>query len=243
MRQLTLIALTLLILTAAPVLAHDGRRFEIKVINDQLFAQGYISGPSPMNDGGGIVRPYLNAIHSHWSGSPSSTDLPGYDIEDQDDVVGYKINYTVTGGSRWNTTINLSPVLDPLAATELLQVVKGVGVFTNTDLLGTIELFSSVPHHGHVDLTFSYKAGSPTKLPALAPTNYLYVLEGFLSTDAPGIAPSGTVYTIFAPMGHEYHHRALALEEFLGYTIPEPASLTVLALGATALTLRRRRAA
>ncbi|MBI1337092.1 MAG: PEP-CTERM sorting domain-containing protein [Phycisphaera sp.] len=231
-----------LFLVVGSALAHDGRRFEVQVINGQLYAQGYISGTTPVDDGNGIVRPYLNAVHAHWAGSPSSADLPGYDIEHQEDLEGYTLNYTVTGGTRWNIVNNPTSVLEALDPTEMLQVIKGIGEFTNTDLLGSIQLFSSVPAHGHVDLTFDYNQGSPDKLPTDAPLDYLYVLEGFLSTDAPGIASSGTIYTIFAPMGMAYHPKGLALESFLGQNIPEPASVVLLGAGMFALAQRRRRA-
>ena len=43
--------------------------FEIVVNDGQLAAQGYIS--NGVDDGGGVVRPYLNAIHGHWANNPS----------------------------------------------------------------------------------------------------------------------------------------------------------------------------
>ena len=52
------------------VCAHDGRRLEIKVVDNQLVAQGYVS--NGVDDGGGLVRPYYNTIHGHWAfGLPS----------------------------------------------------------------------------------------------------------------------------------------------------------------------------
>jgi len=48
-------------------MAHDGKRLDIVVIDYQLFAQGYLSGTDPVDDGGGIVRPWMNTIHSHFT--------------------------------------------------------------------------------------------------------------------------------------------------------------------------------
>ena len=44
--------------------AHSGRRFSIEVVNGPPAAQGINTGP---DDGAPFIRPYLNAIHDHWS--------------------------------------------------------------------------------------------------------------------------------------------------------------------------------
>ncbi|MEL6741291.1 MAG: prepilin-type N-terminal cleavage/methylation domain-containing protein, partial [Planctomycetota bacterium] len=54
------------------LLEHDGRRLRIEVVDNTLVAQGYISGANPSDDGGGVVRPYINAIHGHWENNPAS---------------------------------------------------------------------------------------------------------------------------------------------------------------------------
>ena len=52
-------------MTAGFASAHDGRRFEILLADDQLLALGYNS--SGVDDGAGVTRPYYNAMHDHWS--------------------------------------------------------------------------------------------------------------------------------------------------------------------------------
>ena len=95
----------LLALTAPDALAHDGRRFSIEVRDGQLVAQGYISGTAAVDDGGGLVRPYVNALHGHWSTPSAAVDfsfatLPGYDVQPDAAALlaGGSLTYELIGG-------------------------------------------------------------------------------------------------------------------------------------------------
>ncbi len=215
------------------------------MIDDQLFAQGYKT--DGVDDGGGLVRPYLNAIHDHFGNSPgasesASADLPGYDIPDGIDALdGYDVTWTLTGAWKW-----VGPPMMPPAGTEVVQtpldtgdtvyVTRGAS-FVSTDSPGSLLLVNYAASGGvggDLDLTYDID---------LEPSDVLYVIESVLSTTAPGIADSETIYTILSPdpaVGG-LHHASLYLEQQLGI-VPEPASLTLLALGGGLALARRRRA-
>ncbi|MCA9282838.1 MAG: hypothetical protein KDA30_12415, partial [Phycisphaerales bacterium] len=86
------------------VCAHDGRRLEIKVVDNQLVAHGYVS--NGVDDGGGLVRPYYNTIHGHWTFDPTpgvvaaSADLPGFDLFDSGALAGHSLELTVVGATK-----------------------------------------------------------------------------------------------------------------------------------------------
>lgn len=84
-----------------------------------------------------------------------------------------------------------------------------------------------------VDLQYTYTGSA-------VPLDTLYILEVALSTDASGIAPSETVYTIFSPDGNGPIERLHFASLFVEQTIPEPTTAGLLALGAIALLPRRR---
>lgn len=95
----------------------------------------------------------------------------------------------------------------------------------------------SNPSNGYdIDVTYLYQGPSD-------PLDTLYIIEAQLSTDAPGIGSSETIYTILSPDGtgpiQRLHFAALFLEKELG-TIPEPTTLAVLASGGVLFLLRRR---
>jgi len=284
-----MISLVVLAAIALPAPAHDGRRFQIEVRDNQLRAQGVNSAGVPIDPAG--LRNYFNAIHGHWSNltSPQLADLPGYDAGFGTTALSdFDVYLTITGATKWTSVsdnlvdpdasgstqniiaggqIKPGTTLDlqPLAANESLQVnIGGAGgeTVSTVDLGGggaglTITLIDNFdgklligpdgivdnpdtqnPSNGYdVDLTYLYDGPS-------APLDAIYVLETVLSTDAPGIADSDTVYTIFAPDGsgpiNRLHFAALFTEQQLGTVVPEPASAALLAVGG-ALVLTGRR--
>lgn len=232
----------LLVALAANSLAHDGRRLEIIVNNGQLAAQGYIS-PGQPDDGGGSPRPYLNAIHGHWSiigGIAAVASLPGFDIFDPApaELVGHSLTLELLGAIKWvSPPMDLTgviPTLEPLGVGETINVGFG-GSDINTDTLGSFLISSSVPVGGIEDIDLQYSMLG-------VPTNVIYALEWRLSSSAPDVADSETIYTILAPTGHMYHQAALHLEQHLGLTVvPEPSTLSLSACGLLGLLLTARR--
>ncbi|MEM1013146.1 MAG: hypothetical protein AAGI46_13110, partial [Planctomycetota bacterium] len=99
-------SLTTLTLASA-VVAHDGRRFQIEVVDEgtgpQLRAQGYNSNDRPVDPAG--PRPYYNALHDHFQflGSGVYTkSLPGYDMGQGSDVLaGFDMTWEFIGLSKW----------------------------------------------------------------------------------------------------------------------------------------------
>ncbi|MBX7165724.1 MAG: PEP-CTERM sorting domain-containing protein [Pirellulales bacterium] len=242
-----LIGLLALALSAAPVsqgLAHPGRRFEVIVQGDQLAAQGYLTPGTP-DDGGGNPRPYLNAIHGHWTGVggiASVADLPSFDVFDPApaELVGGSLTLELLGASKWVNPpadpMGVTPMLVPLGVGETISVQYG-GTTITTSTLGALLLSANIPATGAEDLDLLYSING-------IPSNVIYALEWRLASSAPGVADSESIYTVLAPMGHDYHHAALHLEEFLGIeAVPEPSSVVLLSVGAigVAIVARRRR--
>lgn len=227
--------LLLNIAAASCALAHDGRRFEVKVIDGKIVAHGYVS--NGVDDGGGVIRPYYNALHGHWENNPSpaitaaSADLPGFDILDEaDELIGHDLTYQLLGGKKWTSPVEGGPVvLEDLAPSEIF-VTYGFDTLS-TASGGSLTLLSIFNGSNGDDLDLSYDIADK-------PIGVVHLLELRLSTDAPGIEASDTIYTILTPQG-QFHHVALYLEGVLGTPIPEP---TVLGLILTGITLYRRRA-
>ena len=240
------------------VQAHNGRRFEIVIDNNQLFAQGYLSGSDPDDDGGGVVRPYYNALHDHFdnrkSGLGAIASLPGFDLFETSGLLGFDLSLSLTGAGKWTDPMNNmhgggghgshmgTPVLSPLDPNETIYVGFG-NQDTDTDLLGSLLLVDNIA--GPIsDIDLDYDIG-------LYPDNVLYYLQWQLSTNAPGIAASGPLYTIFSPDKADpenspngpLHHQALALESFLGTPVsaPEPNATAILMLGTLGWWSRRKR--
>lgn len=245
-RFLTLLAIAAVFIVSSATQAHDGRRFQIQSHNGQLFARGYISGTNPSDDGGGIVRPYFNAVHSHWSNIPSGTpllsqaDLPGFDLEDQHSLQNANLQLTVVGLQKWaNFDPHMTPTLTAGASNESWNINFGSNTINTANTGQSLELDPSVGHHEHYDLTYDYIVDSNG---AVAPNDTIYVLQVMLTTDAVGILDSHPVNIILSPpTGMTSHHASLNLEQFLGTPVPEPATLALAAMTAGAMLLRRRR--
>ncbi len=231
---------------ATPAVAHNGRRFEVKVVDNQLVAQGYISGGGAQDDGGGLIRPYYNALHGHFGNitdSVARADLPGFDVLDEaDELIGYELTWTAVGFKRWGTPMHAGPVvLDEMPDGEVLKVAfSGVDVRSDEFDTGTasFNLLDNFTGTNGDDIDLLYDLLGPN------PVGELFVIESVLSTNAPGIADSSTVYTILSPDGingvERLHHQSLHAEGELGTPVPEPSSLALAAL--LPLLMRRRRA-
>lgn len=269
---------------ALPAAAHDGRRFEIEVVDNQLTTRGVntVTGFGP--DGTTVIdpagrRPYRNAIHSHWdpivtpSGSVVFTDLPGYDAGAGAEVLAtHDVFLTLTGVSKWTDvsddfvgstpmiTPGTVPDLQPLDAGESITVGFG-GASVSTDDLGTANpttlelitdfdglvtfgpdgLANATTSNGYDrDVDYVYSLGVADTI------DTLYVLEQQLSTNAPGILASETVYTIISPSGtgpfERLHFGSLYTEAYLGTPVPEPVVVLPFGLALTLAATRRRTA-
>lgn len=250
---------SLMIVSMASVaVAHNGRRFDVQIHNDQLFAQGYLSGTNPTDDQGGIVRPYFNALHDHWGnvGGVAIASLPGFDINTSDifsppetviRLAGHNLILTMTGSGKWHNPSGGHgghggegegmPTLMPLDASEIINVGYDVQDDIGTDSLGSFALAEDIRGPvSDIDLQYSI---------LLNPTNTLYYIQWQLSTDAPGIADSDPIYTILSPdpdATDGLHHPSLALESHFGISsVPEPSTIAAIALGAIGAATRRRR--
>ena len=243
-------------------LAHAGRRFEVKTVQtggmEKLYAQGYNS--SGTDDGGGVTRPYTNSIHDHWSNifGSATTGLPSFDVVAPGGLEGYSLYAELVGVTKWvdpplmdmggmmMVPSGTVPVLEPLT-TENLFVAKDSQVVSNS-ALGTLLLDDSISSAGeHLDLVYGIDQ---------EPSSVLYAVEWILSTDAPGVMPSDSIYAILSPDGanmtEKMHMESLYLESYLGsgsgsgggggmIMVPEPASFMVLVLGVMACVATVRR--
>lgn len=227
---------------ALPALAHDGRRFEVQVnAEGQLIAQGVNTGA--VNDGAPDIRPYLNAIHGHWTNSATGgnafADLPSFDLFDPPaEFEGADLTLTLDDAFKWAAppmmpAAGTVPGIEALGPGETIFVSFG-GTTLSTDAFGeSLTLLEPVPVGGQGDLDLSYEIASQ-------PDNVIYVLQFTLGTDALGIADSDPVYAILLPQG-QLHHAGLYTESYLGTPIPEPGSLAALAVVGVIARPRRRR--
>lgn len=226
---------------AAP---HEGRRYEILVLNDKLYAQGINNGQT---DGLPTVRPYLNSIHDHWvnvGDGTANASLPAYDLFDTQGLVGHGLFLNLESGFKWSQPPLMPPPgtvpdFDTLEADEVMSIFFNNNM-VETDSLGKLFLSNSVDSHGFSDLDFQYTIG-------IEPTNEIYVLEWTLVSTNPDIEASDSIYTILAPDGstpqERLHHASLYLEGYLGVTnpVPEPSGALLLSLVVTGIAIRRRR--
>jgi hypothetical protein len=211
--------ITTLTLAAGLASAHDGRRYEVLLVDNQLHARGYNS--SGIDDGAGVNRPYYNAMHDHWSslgaGLGATSDLPGFDLFEPGDLAGHSLFIELVGAAKWENPPHMpvpgsAPTLSPLEAGEEIFVSFGLET-VSTDAPGSFELASGIGAGGVADLDLVYDI-------LIDPTEVIFVLEFELSTDAPGVASSSSVYVLLSPDGatpeEKLHHASLHLEGYLG---------------------------
>lgn len=240
MRVISILAVCGLVGVAA---AHPGRRFEVKVVQDKLVAQGYIT--SGEDDGNGLVRKYWNSMHGHWLNVPDESravgTLPGFDFLDTSRLGGQDVYARVLGASKWvNPPLepdhDTMPLLEPLGPGETISIAFQ-GHTVNTDTLGTFPLVTELPPGGFFDIDPLYSIG-------LLPSAVIYVIQVELSTTAPGVASSDPVHILLSPDGNDMvtrlHHASLFLEEHLGTPTPAPAGFAVLGAGLVMVSRRRR---
>lgn len=216
-----LIAVLVVGLVAGDALAQIGRRYEIKVEDGKLVAQGYIGGVGSGDDGGGLVRPYTGAIHHHWRNDPSepiaTADLPGMDVLTPGELEGYSLKFTVLGGKKWDM-----PPDDPAPGTaiewEALDLGETIyvlldGQVASTAQGGTVVVAEDIGAGGAPDVGISYLVG-------MQPEDVVMAVEGVFHTDAPGVEASDAVYLFFAPAFGAKHLTALYVEAEMGDPIP-----------------------
>ncbi len=226
---------------AVSAAAHPGRRFQIQVVDGQLRAQGYIT--DGVDDGNGLMRPYYNSIHDHWTNVPGDTTAisiqPGYDLLDPGPLVGEDIMLRLIGASKWVAPPMMPmpgtiPLLEPLGPGETISVTFNQ-TSVNTDSPGLLPLLFETPVNGAIDMDPLYAIGQH-------PANVIYVLQFELSTTAPGVAASDPIHVLMSPDGDNMmmrlHHASLYLESYLG--IPSPSALAMLGLAGLGACRRRR---
>jgi len=232
--------------------AHDGKRLDIVVIDNQLYAQGYLSGVDPIDDGGGIVRPYFNVMHGHFTNvgtTIGSTQLPGFDIRGNSSVAldGCDVGLNLIGAGKWDDPPRQdgtglaqdfgTPVLSQLSVGEVLSAsLRAESV--STDSPGSLSLASDISGDA-VDIDPSYEIN-------LQPDNVIYFFEWELTSSCSHIQDSESVYTILSPDGvgpvERLHFQSLALERHFGIqAVPEPGCVSLVALVFAPLVLVRRR--
>ena len=228
--------------------AHVGRRFEVKTESvgslEKLYTLGYSSGG--VDDGGGVTRSYRNAIHDHWSNifGSATASLPGLDVLVPGNLEGHSLYAELVGVTKWvdPPLVNMGgmmmvpegtvPTLDPLGSENLFVGFDSQAI--NASSLGTLTLDNSIAAAGaHLDLIYGID---------VEPESVLYSLEWVLSTDAPGVLDSDSIYIILAPDGsnmmEKMHMESLYLESYLGtplgVAVPEPSTMV---LGGVAIML------
>ncbi|MEM9345690.1 MAG: PEP-CTERM sorting domain-containing protein [Planctomycetota bacterium] len=250
--------------------AHGGRRYDVKVIDNQIVAHGYIStGADDMgdnlpvaNDGDPLYRTYYNAVHAHWDNignAISRSTLPGFDVDDTPELQGDELWLTITGAKKWTDAPfadfagshgsghsghgHFTPDFVALEPEESILVQSlDNGLLAPLSPNTAFQLDDGVANGGHYDLVFDFYAGNPLAH-TLAPDSAVYVVEMQLSTSDASILPSDTIYAILSPSGTSVpgsHHLSLATEAALGTPIPEPTSLGLIAVGGVLLARRRR---
>lgn len=221
--------------------AHTGRRFRIEVIDNQLEARGYISDNT--DDGGGSIRPYANAVHDHWISSTGLATLPGFDILTPGPLETFDVSLSLLGVQKWAppvfapcTSMAFADCANVPTTPAVLQPLTGEDAFASvgdiivrTDTIGAVALTTDIMSAGAADLDITYAIDSN-------PLNEIFVFEWRLSTNAPGVADSESVFAIISPDGigpiERHHHASLFLEEQLsGFrVVPEPSGLSFVGL-------------
>jgi hypothetical protein len=207
---------------------HEGRRMDIVVVNAKIYAQGYNSGAY---DEAPFVRPYQNAIHEHWSqlGGNYFATLPGFDVtlgnsfthsngntyrygyrNDAMDLVDFDLSMELVGAGKWTNPMAGQIILSPLDPGEVISVGFGSTFFDTDDIGSSAAVFDLVTDWDHAhDLDLNYSIN-------VNPTGTIYFLEWVMTSENPLINSSDSIFTIHVPPG-QLHHRALELEDYLGF--------------------------
>lgn len=239
-------ALAILVSLASLVQAHDGRRLDVVIIDGQLYAQGYLAGAAPVDDGGGLIRPYYNAIHGHLDVQAAASlylaTLPGFDLSASAgaQLLGADLQLELLSVTKWESpVVGQTPMLEALDASELISVGHSNQSTISSNNLGSFTLADSISG-GISDIDLAYTLSGD-------PTDKLFALEWQLSTNQVGIADSESLYTILSPPGtgpvERLHFQSLGLESQLGITVavPESSSLMLLAMAGVVGLVRRRK--
>lgn len=219
---------------------HSGRRFQIGIENGKLIAQGAIT--TGVDDGGGVVRPYTNVLHDHWSNSPligferASSTLPGFDVlgPAPSELRFQSLSLELKSASQWLAPPSMigpgtTPSLVPLGGDqELSMTLGGQSVFPGDGQ--SLLLDPSIDPGGSLDIDPLYAINE-------TPVDKLIVLELELTTSAPGVFRSDPIYVVLSPDGDSpaarLHHTSLFLEDWLASrNIPEPNTAVLVVIGA-----------
>ena len=235
------------------VLAHDGRRLDIQVINNQIFAQGYLSNfveTETVNEE--PVREKYNVIHDHFLNFDDGgvATLPGFDITNAEPLIGNSVTLELLEVTKWTPPArdDTFPNQD-FGTPDLVSLTDGETLSIgfpgsdqdaiDSDSLGSFTLASNISAPV-LDIDLNY-------LLSENPAGSIFAARWRLSTDNPEIA-SSEINTLLSPGGmgpdERLHFQSLALEDFLGVTVaavPEPGSLMLLGLAIVPVALRRRR--
>lgn len=228
MKQLITATGAVMLAAASTAIAHEGRRFVIQVVDNQIVVQGHIT--TGVDDGAGVERPYFNSLHDNWQNNPSfpaaSAWLPGFDLFTPGPLLGGNLSLTLIGGSKW-----VNPPASPKSGTipdfQALspsdEIFVGFdGEFVSTSAPGSLEIAAGTPSTGAADIDVTYDI-------ALSPSNVIYVLEFRLSTNAPGVLESELIHVMLAPDATSPSgallEASLFLESFFGL-FPCPGDLS-----------------
>jgi len=209
---------------------HDGRRFEVIVIESQLTVHGYNNG---VGDQGGSPRSYYNALHDHWRNFAGPTvaataSLPGFDVYSPEDSVGGAGSAETLQGAGLTLTLQRSlkwenpPLQEPFGLPEFVELMPGEVItigntadFVDTDNPGQLSLVSNISANGETDLDLDYTIASE-------PSAVLYALQWVLSTTKDGIADSANIFTVLSPDSVETNGlllQSLHIERYLSAPI------------------------
>lgn len=258
-------AVLMLIASPRVASAHDGRRLEVLVVDDQLVTQGYNSETDTqgdfVDDGAGVVREYTNAIHGHWDNLTSSialATLPGFDVYDDassfvtnnsaftgggsaEELAGATLRLELLSASKWvvaaPSDIPTAGDFVALGAGDPVVTIESLktGQSTTSATLGSFDLVTNLGANNGTDLDLRYTIDTN-------PAGEIYAFEWRLSAigASTAIAASESIYTLLSPDGsspaERLHHASLRAEALLGIqAVPEPASVLLAVVSAFGL--------
>ncbi len=243
MNEFTLKVLALCLLAPCWGFGHGvGRLFDIAVVDGKLVAQGYNTGGF---DGGETVRPYVNSIHDHFNfiisdGQPLGvTDYPSWDVgilpgSNISELIGFGLNVELIGSGKW---INV-PAQDGTGLAQdfgkpelmffsnqflLINPAEIIRVSFGGDTINTLNLggfqFSDEVTGPIADLDFKFFIDQHN-------ATEIYFVQFRLTTNAPGVEDSDSIYVIQSPDGigpvERMHFQSLYLERYFGNVDPKP---------------------